>query len=48
MSDYVKIVPLDWCRFVFNDGKTFDYSTWRKSMEKLRNFQRKIMKDIIN
>ena len=50
ISNYVKIVPLDlWYRFVFNDGETFDYSgnenQWRN---KLRNFQRKIMKDIIN
>ena len=28
ISNYVNIVPLDlWYRFVFNDGKTFDYST---------------------
>ena len=34
-SDYVKIVPLDlWYRFVFSDGKTFDYSGDEKSMEK--------------
>ena len=27
ISDYVKIVPLNlWYRFVFDDGKTFDYS----------------------
>ena len=27
ISDYVKIVPLSlWYRFVFNDGRTFDYS----------------------
>ena len=35
ISDYVKIVPLNlWYRFVFNDGKTFDYSGDAKSMEK--------------
>jgi phytoene desaturase len=35
ISDYVDIVPLDlWYRFVFNDGKTFDYSGDAKSMEK--------------
>ena len=35
ISDYVDIVPLDlWYRFVFNDGKTFDYSGDEKSMEK--------------
>ena len=34
ISDYVKIVPLDlWYRFVFNDGKTFDYNGNDKSME---------------
>ena len=34
ISDYVKIVPLDlWYRFVFNDGKTFDYTGNEKSME---------------
>ena len=34
ISDYVKIVPLDlWYRFVFTDGKTFDYSGNEKSME---------------
>ena len=35
ISDYVNIVPLDlWYRFVFHDGKTFDYSGNKKSMEK--------------
>ena len=35
ISDYVEIVPLDlWYRFVFSDGKTFDYSGDEKSMEK--------------
>ena len=34
ISDYVKIVPLDlWYRFVFSDGKTFDYSGNENSME---------------
>ena len=34
ISDYVE-VPLDlWYRFVFSDGKTFDYSGDEKSMEK--------------
>ncbi len=34
ISDYVKIVPLDlWYRFVFNDGKTFDYTGNEKLME---------------
>ena len=34
ISDYVNIVPLDlWYRFMFNDGKTFDYSGDEKSME---------------
>ncbi|OUW74086.1 MAG: phytoene dehydrogenase [Pelagibacteraceae bacterium TMED216] len=35
ISNYVKIVPLNlWYRFVFSDGKTFDYSGDEKSMEK--------------
>ncbi len=35
ISDYVKIVPLNlWYRFVFTDGKTFDYSGNEKLMEK--------------
>ena len=35
ISNYVKIVPLNlWYRFIFNDGKTFDYSGDAKSMEK--------------
>ena len=35
ISDYVKIVPLDlWYRFVFADGKTFDYTGNEKLMEK--------------
>ena len=34
ISDYVEIVPLNlWYRFVFDDGKTFDYSGNEKSME---------------
>ncbi len=34
ISDYINIVPLDlWYRFMFNDGKTFDYSGDEKSME---------------
>jgi phytoene desaturase len=34
ISDYVKIVPLDlWYRFVFNDGKTFDYNGDDNAME---------------
>ena len=33
ISNYVKIVPLNlWYRFVFEDGKTFDYSGDEKSM----------------
>ena len=35
MSDYVKIVPLDlWYRFVFEDGKKFDYSGNEQSMQR--------------
>ena len=35
ISNYVKIVPLNlWYRFIFNDGKTFDYSGDEASMEK--------------
>ncbi len=35
ISDYVNIVPLNlWYRFVFSDGKTFDYSGNEKLMEK--------------
>ena len=35
ISDYVKIVPLDlWYRFVFDDGKTFDYTGNEKLMER--------------
>ncbi len=35
ISEYVKIVPLNlWYRFVFSDGKTFDYSGNEKLMEK--------------
>ena len=35
ISDYVEIVPLDlWYRFVFSDGKTFDYSGDEELMEK--------------
>ena len=43
ISNYVKIVPLDlWYRFVFNDGKTFDYSGNEKSMEKeIKKFSEK-------
>ena len=43
VSDYVKIVPLDlWYRFVFDDGKTFDYSGNEKSMEKeIKKFSEK-------
>ena len=34
ISNYVKIVPLNlWYRFIFNDGKTFDYNGDAKSME---------------
>ena len=34
ISNYVKIVPLDlWYRFVFDDGKTFDYSGNEKLMQ---------------
>ena len=33
ISNYVKIIPLNlWYRFVFEDGKTFDYSGDEKSM----------------
>ena len=43
ISDYVKIVPLNlWYRFVFNDGRTFDYSGNEDSMEKeIRKFSEK-------
>ena len=43
ISDYVKIVPLNlWYRFVFSDGKTFDYSGDEKSMEKeIKKFSNK-------
>ena len=43
ISDYVKIVPLNlWYRFVFSDGKTFDYSGHEKSMEKeIKKFSEK-------
>ena len=35
ISDYVEIVPLDlWYRFVFNDGRSFNYSGDEKSMER--------------
>ena len=35
ISNYVKIVPLNlWYRFIFNDGKIFDYSGDEASMEK--------------
>ncbi len=35
ISEYVKIVPLNlWYRFVFTDGKTFDYSGNEKLMKK--------------
>ena len=38
ISDYVKIVPLAlWYRFVFSDGKTFDYNGNDKSMEEQVN-----------
>ena len=34
ISNYVKIVPLDlWYRFVFSDGKTFDYTGDNNRME---------------
>ena len=34
ISDYVEIIPLDlWYRFVFSDGKTFNYSGDEKLME---------------
>ncbi len=43
ISDYVKIVPLNlWYRFVFSNGKTFDYSGDEKSMEKeIKKFSNK-------
>ena len=43
ISNYVKIVPLDlWYRFVFNDGRTFDYSGNEKLMEKeIKKFSEK-------
>ena len=43
ISDYVEIVPLNlWYRFVFDDGKTFDYSGNEKSMEKeIKKFSNK-------
>ena len=35
ISNYVNIVPLDlWYRFVFSDGKTFDYTGDENSMKK--------------
>ena len=45
ISDYVKIKPLDlWYRFVFNDGKTFDYSGNEKSMEKeIKKFSKRLL-----
>ena len=48
ISNYVKIVPLNlWYRFIFNDGKTFDYSGDEASMEKeIKNFQIPILKVI--
>ena len=50
ISDYVKIVPLNlWYRFVFSDGKTFDYSGDEKSMEKeLKKFSNKDFKGYNN
>tara|TARA_Y100000817_G_C16849940_1_gene541633 strand:- start:861 stop:2330 length:1470 start_codon:yes stop_codon:yes gene_type:complete len=46
ISNYVSIVPLDlWYRFVFNDGKTFDYSGNEKSMEReIKKFSDKDLK----
>ena len=46
ISDYVEIVPLNlWYRFVFDDGKTFDYSGNEKSMEKeIKKFSNKDFK----
>ena len=46
ISDYVKIVPLSlWYRFVFNDGRTFDYSGHENSMEReIRKFSEKDIK----
>ena len=43
ISDYVEIGPLNlWYRFVFDDGKTFDYSGDEKSMEKeIKKFSEK-------
>ena len=50
ISDYVKIVPLNlWYRFVFSDGKTFDYSGDEKSMEKeIKKFSNKDFKGYNN
>ena len=49
ISDYVEIVPLNlWYRFVFDDGKTFDYSGNEKSMEKeIKKFSNKDFKGYI-
>ena len=46
ISDYAEIVPLNlWYRFVFDDGKTFDYSGNEKSMEKeIKKFSHKDFK----
>ena len=46
ISDYVEIVPLNlWYRFVFDDGKTFDYSGNEKSMDKeIKKFSHKDFK----
>ena len=46
ISDYAEIVPLNlWYRFVFDDGKTFDYSGNEKSMEKeIKKFSNKDFK----
>ena len=43
ISNYVKIVPLDlWYRFVFDDGKTFDYSGNEKLMQsQIEKFSKK-------
>ena len=43
ISNYVKIVPLDlWYRFVFEDGKSFDYSGDDKLMQKeIEKFSKK-------
>ncbi len=50
LSDYVKIVPLDlWYRFVFSDGRTFNYSGDERLMEEeVKKFSDKDFQGYIN